>query len=345
MTTWENKPPQRFLVISTTGIGDTLMSTPALRALRESFPRSDIHFVVYSTRRELILGNPHLNRVFIYRNNIFSRILLLFKTLPYRYDHILVFHANDDILNFLPWFRYGTCLNRQGFEDPRNRIFPLRNLPRHSVKKRMALVEHLSGNSSHDYRYEFRLSSEPIRWAAGKLQDWGMGPGDRLVGFQLGTAGAFRRWPPEYFAEVAKYLRARYKVKILVNASAEEKYLVKNFAKHLGDRDFFFHGGTTIARAGALIQACSLFITPDTGPMHIAIGLGVPLIALFVPPDPEETGPLDYAKAIVIKKERPCNPCLVRKCGDNFCVRQISVEEVCQAADRILTAAKGFPGR
>jgi ADP-heptose:LPS heptosyltransferase len=341
----ESKSPTRFLVVSTTGIGDTLMATPALRALRESFPQSDIHFIVYSTRRELILRNPHLNRIFNYRNNFFSRTLLYFKTRPFRYDYVLVFHANDDMLNFLPWFRYGSCLNRQGLEDSGNRIFAIRKFPKHSVKKRLAMVEYIGGKHSEDYRYEFYLAPEAIQWAKNRLEHWGVSPGERVVGLQLGTAGAFRRWPPEHFAGVAKYLRARYGAKILINASAEEKDLVRDFAKHLGDPDFFFHGGTTIARAGALIQACSLFITPDTGPMHMAIGLGVPLIALFVPPDPEETGPLNYAKAAVIKKERPCNPCLVRKCVDNFCVRQISVEEVCQAADRILTPDKDFAGR
>ncbi len=335
----------RFLVISTTGIGDTLMGTPALRALRESFPQSDIHFIVYSTRRDLIAGNPHINRIFNYRNNIFSRILLYFRTRPVRYDYVLVFHANDDMLNFLRWFRYGFCLNRQGFEDSGNKIFSIKKYPKHSVKKRLAMVEYIGGKHSEDYRYEFHLASEPVQWAKSRLSHWGVSSGEYVVGFQLGTAGAFRRWPPESFAEVAKYLRGKYGARILINASAEEKDLVNDFAKHLGDSDFFFHGGTTLARAAALIQACSLFITPDTGPMHMAIGLGIPLLALFVPPDPEETGPLDYAKALVIRKDRPCDPCLVRKCPDNFCVRQISVDEVCQAADRILTGQKEIAQR
>jgi ADP-heptose:LPS heptosyltransferase len=328
--------PLRILAICTTGIGDTLMSTPAIRALREAFPRSEIHFVVYSTRKDLLWGNPHLNRVFHYRNNIFSRILLYFKTRPYRYDYIFVFQANDDMLSFLRWFRYGICLNRQNIADPLRRILCLKNLPKHNVKKRLALVEHISGKHTEDYHYELRLRPEAIRWAQNKLQKWGIRSEDRLVGLQLGAAGAFRRWPPDLFAQVAKYLRAKYRAKILVNASPEENELVRSFAKNIGDQDFFFHGKTTIAQAAALIQTCSLFITPDTGPMHMAIALGVPLIALFVPPDPDETGPLDYPKAIVIKKERLCDPCLFRKCQDNFCVRQITAEEVCREADRIL---------
>ena len=339
-TSGGRRMPERFLVISTTGIGDTLMATPALRALRERFPQSQIHFVVYSTRRDLVLRNPHLDRIFAYRNNIFSRFLLYLQTRRCRYDVVLVFHANDDILKLLPRLRFGACYNRQGIQNPQRKIFSLHPPERHSIKKRLAMVEQISGSHSEDYRYEFRLKEGMARWADAKLREWGLAPGELLVGLQLGAAGAFRRWPAESFAEVARRLRAKHQAKIFVNASVEEAELVRDFAKNLGDQDFFFHPRTQISQAAALIGSCSLFITPDTGPMHVAIGLGVPLIALFVPPDPEETGPLDYPGAVVIKKERTCSPCLVRKCLDNFCVRQITPEEVCNAADRLLGARR-----
>jgi ADP-heptose:LPS heptosyltransferase len=338
---------ERFLVISTTGIGDTLMATPALRALRTRFPESEIDFVVYSTRRDLVRGNPHLDRIFPYRNNLFSRLFLYLQTRRRRYDFVLVLHANDDILNFLPRLRFGACYNRQGFQDSGRRIFALDPPAKHSIRKRMAMVEHIGGGHSQDYRYEFNLAEEDRKWAAGKLKEWGVGPEERLVGLQLGTAGAFRRWPVESFAEVARYLRARHRARIFVNASAEERGLVRRLSECLGDREFLCRPGAKLAQAAALIRSCALFITPDTGPMHMAIGLGVPLVALFVPPDPEETGPLDYPRAIVIQKERPCSPCLVRECPDNFCVRQITPDEVCAAADRLLSegAPSGGPKR
>ena len=84
------------------------------------------------------------------------------------------------------------------------------------------------------------------------------------------------------------------------------------------------------------MKKCSVFISNDTGPMHMAVGLGVPLIGLFCPTGSDMTGPLEYSGAIAIQKPMPCSPCRVRDCPDNFCMRQISVEEVCQAAERIL---------
>ncbi len=73
--------------------------------------------------------------------------------------------------------------------------------------------------------------------------------------------------------------------------------------------------------------------------MHMSIGLRVPLIALFCPTDHRETGPLGYEKSIVIQKSIPCTPCLTRRCRDNFCLKQITVEEVCRAADGIFTGS------
>ncbi len=92
-----NNRPRYFLVISNTGIGDTLMGTPALRALRQSFPESQIHLLVNSQRKDLVAGNPHVDRILGYRNNPLFRALLFFRTLPFHYDAVLVFHANEDI--------------------------------------------------------------------------------------------------------------------------------------------------------------------------------------------------------------------------------------------------------
>jgi len=70
--------------------------------------------------------------------------------------------------------------------------------------------------------------------------------------------------------------------------------------------------------------------------MHLAVALGVPVISLFCPTELEDTGPLGYDKGLIIQKPRTCEPCLKRDCSDNFCMRQISVEEVCRAAERML---------
>jgi ADP-heptose:LPS heptosyltransferase len=331
--------PERFLVISTTAIGDTLMGTPALRALRESFPHSKIEVLVNTKRKELLWGNPHVDRIIGYRNNSLYRKYLSWKFRNRFYDHVLIFHANEDVLGIFDALQYGDCLSRQNIEDPSKRIYRLRDLPPHSIQRRLAMIARVGGKSSEDYRYTFLLPKAANRWAANLLARWDIHSGDLLVGFQLGSNDRFKCWPMESFIEVARHLHSHYGAKIFLNASPQEKKMVREFLKGFGEGDVFFHLGTRVAQSAALIRACSLFISPDTGPMHMAIGLQVPLIALFCPTDCRETGPLGYEKAMVIQKPLICNPCTTRRCRNNECMRQITVEEVCAAADKFLACS------
>lgn len=340
----DRKTPERFLVISTTAIGDTLMGTPALRALRESFPHARIEVMVHSRRKGLLRANPHVDQIIPYRNNGLYRWFLSRKLRNRFYDRVLIFHANDDVLRIFRNLRYGDCFTRQNLADPAKRIFRLENLPRHSILKRMALVEKMGGAFSADYQYAMALPEAAIRWAAAALSRWGLLPTDRIVGFQLGANDPFKCWPVENFAGVARRLHSRYGAKIYLNATRQEKNLVKEFLKSFGERDVFYHWGGAVSQSAALIRACSLFVSPDTGPMHMAIALQVPLIALFCPTDCRDTGPLGYEKARIIQKAPTCNPCRSRGCQDNFCMKQITVEEVCEAADRILGPSRETPG-
>jgi ADP-heptose:LPS heptosyltransferase len=314
------------------------MGTPALRALRESFPESEVHLVVNAQRREVVARNPHVDRVLPYRNNLFHRLLLFFRRLPY-YDTVLVFHANDDIWGVLDAVRYGVCHTRQDFQDARRRVFKLDSLPRHSIQKRLALVEIAGGKKTEDFRYEFSIPPNLQGWAAEHLKERGIFPQDPLVGLQLGATDLFKCWPVEFFAQTARRLRSSRGAKIYVNAAPAEKELVERFLDLAGEEGILVTPGEDLLRSAALIQRCHVFITPDTGPMHMAIALGVPLIGLFCPTNVEDTGPLGYDKAVILRKEKTCQPCQNRGCKDNFCMRQITVEEVCGAAERVLDAA------
>ncbi|HSR13549.1 MAG TPA: glycosyltransferase family 9 protein [Thermodesulfobacteriota bacterium] len=334
--------PGSFLVVSTTGIGDLLMGTPALRVLRESFPGSRIDVLVNAKRRELVARNPHIDGVIGYRNNFLFRTGLFFRMLATRYDFVLVFHANEDLWQILRVVNYGICYNRQNYHDPALRVIPLVSLPRHSIGKRMALVEKAGGKASADYRYEYSVALEDQRWAGEELRRRGFSEKDRFLGIQLGAADRFKCWPVESFAEAARVLRSRHGVNIYLNASSAERALAEHFLALFGREGVWVGGEDSLSRSAALIRQCSVFITPDTGPMHLAIALGVPLIGLFCPTELEETGPLECDIAVAIRKPRTCRPCLNRGCVDNFCMKQITVEEVCAAADRILE--RGLPG-
>ncbi len=265
------------------------MGTPALRALRESFPESEIHILVHSKRKELLQENPHVDRILGYRDNGVCRAILFFKTFRSPYDTILIFHANDDVWKILKILRYRVCYNRQGFAAEDRSVFSLGSLPKHSVQKRLALVQRAGGKESSDTRYEYSVPPSRVRWASEQWNKWGLSPEERMVGMQLGAADSFKTWPVESFVEVARHLRLQG-VKIYLNASPAERKLTRRFLDLAGSGGIFFNPEKTLSHSAALIQRCSFFITPDTGPMHLALALGVPVIGLFCPTELERHG-------------------------------------------------------
>lgn len=330
-----------FLVISTTGIGDALMGTPALRALRESFPQSRIHLLLHAKKRDLFRMNPHVDFLWEYRDNPIYRSYLGWKTRFIDYDHVLVFHANDDLWKILRHIRYRDCYTRQKFHDPKRRVFSVDTLARHSILKRMALVERVGGKSTEDYHYELAIPESQIRWAREKIKTWKGEEKGPLIGFQLGANDRFKCWPVEHFVELARRFRKNFGAHIFLNGAREDEDLIGEFRRLYGSEGVSYNLELTLIQSAAILKSCSLFISPDTGPMHMAIGLQVPLVALFSPTPPEETGPLHYDRAVVIQKPLPCEPCLSRKCTDPICMRQITVEEVFAAAENILGRGQG----
>jgi ADP-heptose:LPS heptosyltransferase len=328
--------PVHFMVISTTGIGDALMGTPALRALRESFPQSRIHLLLHAKKRDLFRMNPHVDSLWEYRDNPIYRSYLGWKTRFIVYDHVLVFHANDDLWKILRHLRYRDCYTRQKFHDPERKVFSVETLARHSIQKRLALVERVGGRSTANYRYELSVPESQIRWAGERIQIWKGSNRAPLIGFQLGANDRFKCWPVEHFVELARRFRKALGAHIFLNGAREDEDLISEFQRLYGSEGLSFNLEFTLMQSAAILRSCALFVSPDTGPMHMAIGLQVPLVALFAPTAAEETGPLNYDRAAVIQKPPSCEPCLTRRCTDPICMRQISVEEVFAASMRLL---------
>ncbi len=148
--------------------------------------------------------------------------------------------------------------------------------------------------------------------------------------------GSAKRWPAERYAELASLLQSRMRAQVLIIGSSGETPLAEAIASRMSERPHILTGKTSLPRLAALLIISDLFVTNDSGPMHLANVLKVPLVALFGPTDPARTGPKQQP-AIVIHKEAPCWPCLYRQCPfDHRCMMNISSEEVLQACQKLL---------
>jgi heptosyltransferase-2 len=176
--------------------------------------------------------------------------------------------------------------------------------------------------------------SEPDRAAARELLGrQGAGPAGPVIGLNPGAAyGGAKRWPAERFAAVADALASQYDARVLIFGSAGELALAHQVASHMTTRPMILAGKTTLGQLMGLIEHCGLFITNDSGPMHLAAALGVPQLAIFGSTSEQATGPLSD-RARIIKHPVECNPCFLRECPTDFrCMLEISVNEVVEAA-------------
>jgi heptosyltransferase-2 len=285
---------KRILVVSTTGMGDSLWGTPALRALKKSFPDADIHFLVNSHWETLFVGNPNIDRIITYSPKWFHQPLIGLKLLGCRYDHVLIFHANKDFTRLLPWLRYRSLLAHQTSawipEKNRIRIDALV----HGIQRRLILILKI-GVDPEGGQMEIIFNEADKRDATMFLEQKSLSP-QNYIYINIGASGAHRRWPEDRFLALAEKILQQTDYKIILGGGPGEKQHIHEMRKKLDPDRCSDSIGVPLKSDSYIISQARLLITCDTGPMHIGFALKVPTVALFGPYDPRGTGPFDLKK-------------------------------------------------
>ncbi len=175
------------------------------------------------------------------------------------------------------------------------------------------------------------LKEEEVLEARERLKTFKIDPvKDTIIGINPGAAfGEAKCWPKERFIELTKKLAALPHIKILYFGDSLTAPLVHQICDAQGENVINLAARTTLRELLALISLSTVFLTNDSGPMHIADALGTPLVALFGSTSDVKTGP--YKGGIVIHKHVSCSPCYKKVCPIDFrCMKQIEVEEVFQ---------------
>ena len=330
-----------LLLVNTTGIGDTILSTPAWQALRERFPDARISLMVHQRRRDVVSHNPFVDNIITYRKFVYFPRLIR-KLCSLHIDKAIIFHGNDP--DILPLVFLGGAKEIIGYQKrtklPYFLTTALKELPDHFITAQMKLAEAAGGDMeagptgfflTHEEREQAKLFLEQ-----NKINS------PFTIGILPGAGRAYKRWPPDRFAAVITHMLQKFNTDVIIFGSKKERALAQKVEdlsiKHAKSR----HDGKLINTAGslnlresaALMEKLNLFITNDSGPLHIVMALGIPTVALFCPSDPG--GLLSPAKnhvLKVIKKHPPCKPCITKRCKHPFCMEQISAEEVIKASE------------
>ncbi|MFZ5774837.1 MAG: lipopolysaccharide heptosyltransferase II [Thermodesulfobacteriota bacterium] len=339
--------PDRILIRSTNWIGDAIMTTPAVRTIRQNFPDAEITILAYPWVADIFRASPHVDRVMLYQrkgsHQGLAGLWRLGRELAQeRFDlAILLQNAFEAAL----LARLAAIPVRAGYRrDGRGlllthgvRIQPaVRKL--HQVHYYQGLLQELGLRRGPDQLF-LRLSEQDNAWADDFLA---RNAGRPVVGLNPGAAyGPAKRWPAERYARLAARLAAEMGASLLVFGTEADREAASVIAAAAPGRVSDLAGKTTLAQAMALIGRCDAFVTNDSGLMHVAAAQETPLVAIFGSTDHVATGPFS-ARAVVVRKEMACSPCLKPQCKKNdfACMLALEVEDVYEAT-RALLAGKG----
>ena len=341
-----NNENLRILLVRNDKIGDLVLATPAIRALRETYPKSYIAMLVNDYARDVVVGNPDIDEVIVEHKGELNEFLKLLKEVKGR--------RFDVAIILFPFFRTAllALLGRiplrisTGFKFYQfffNRLIYLRRSKgvKHEIDYNLDLVR-LIGADTINKKPCIPVSREDEEYVDRFLKGIGMKNDDILIGLNPGSGFSARKWREEYFGELAVIFKQRLGAKVLILWGPDERELAEKVLKlSNGTAELAFE--TKIKQLASLIKRCNLIVTNNTGPMHIAAAVGAPMVELFDPKwacSPVRWGHPENGN-IILKPDIDCTKkCNSEECGHFDCMDRITVEMVFAASKNVL-AGKG----
>ena len=326
--------PQSFLIVSTTGLGDTLWATPAIRALRQTYPESLISILTSPLGYQVLEHNKNIDEFFVLNSsNLFSLLRYLPALKKRSFDAILFFHASQRfVLPLCALLEAPQIIGTSEINKDLDFLLTksLNNRHEHEITRRLEIAKEV-GVRVGDYSLEMTTGKEELLIIQRLLERHGIPSHIPLVGFHPGAKNTFKQWPPECFIEVGKRLTQHLGCQILVTGDHSEALLILDIASKIPGA-IPIAGELNLPSFTALLKKMMVFITNDTGPMHLAFAANTPTVAIFGATDPNKCGPFHVKNATVIATQKTCFPCLKKECAEPFCLLQISPEAVYDAA-------------
>ncbi len=350
----DNRPP-RLLIVRLSALGDVLHTLPVLSGLRARFPRARIDWVVEDRAVDLLRHRRDVDRVVVYPRKALSRSLkglpnpLRFGAEAARFLRTLRAGDYDVAIDLQGNLKSGAVTRlsgarlRYGFgrgaSREANHLFTTRRwappaVMRHRVERNLGLVSALIGEPLPYVLPGFPVPEDATQTARELVAGLGVN-GDGYVVLHPGTSGfgAFKRWPPERFGQVAQRLAADG-LDVVVTHSPVEQDLATQVveASRQSARALQTPSLSVLAEVTRNARA---FVGADTGPLHLAGLVGTPLLGLFGPKDPAVYGPYGVRAngtpgvlSTLTKDDVACRPCTLRRCADPLCMRTMAPDEV-----------------
>lgn len=336
MADYQPENVQRILLVSSTALGDTVLSTAAMVAVREHFPAARITALIHRDYLSLFQPADFLDDLIAYYggySHFFSTLLALRRTRP---DIALILHGNEPQATPLAYLAGARFI----FKLPNTSRFAflLSNpVPRltwadmgHGMMQRLKTAQ-LAGVQIEGARMRLPIPNLTREMVARWLAEQGVTATDIVIGFQAGASSRGRMWPVAHFVALARQLLAVHPAyRFVITGAPHERLRCEEIAKGIGAAAIIAAGALPIEMLPALVQRCAVLVTGDTGTLHVAVAIDTPTVSLFAVSGPDVSGPAyDLERHIVIHHPAPAG---VRSKTDNDrWMAQIPSDEVAVA--------------
>ncbi|HYQ48182.1 MAG TPA: lipopolysaccharide heptosyltransferase I [Thermodesulfovibrionales bacterium] len=330
---------KKILIVKPSSLGDVVHSLPFLNAVHECFPDAEVHWVIAKGLEGLLDGHPMITRLIVINKDLWKKISRAGDTVrelrqlyrDLRREHYDLVADLQGLLRsgLITMATHATV--RVGFSEARegSRLFYTMKVKGgrgiHAVDRYMKMAAEIGCPAD---RIAFPFPPKSSENGRIKTLLDGLGPYAVIV---PGARWKTKIWPAENFGRVAAGLRVRS----VVIGSSSDRGIADRVVVSSRGRAISLAGETDLPELIALMRTASLVITNDSGPMHIGAALNVPVVAVFGPTSPVQTGP--YGKDhIILQANEPCSPCFKRECADMKCMTNITPEKVLEKTEAIL---------
>lgn len=313
-------------------VGDIVMATPAFACLREGLPGTQITALIRPYARGLIEDAPWFDRIVDCDDKSLAGTLQVRAALREAPPEAGLLFTNSTH----SWltFRLAGVKRLYGYRRGLRRWALAGGPPAPAGPEPMQayylnLCRHLGFSPPAKPRPALYLGRAAAAAGEALLRGYGIAPGDRVIGMNPGASfGSSKCWPPEHFARLAELLQGALGCKLLLLVAPGEEAIARSIAAQSRARIIdTSRRPASLAELKALVRRCQLLVTNDTGPRHLAVAFGLPVVVLMGPTDPIYTAS-NLEATTVLRRDLPCSPCHRKTCplGHHDCMKQVTPE-------------------
>ncbi len=332
-----------ILVVKLTAVGDVVLITAALKALRAKFPQAHIYCLTSPEASPVLQRCPYLTGIILFdpKDKQFGAVCRMGRELRrYRFDKVIDLQNNriSHWLSFLaaPKDSYGYDNGKFSFLLSKKIKNDIKDIP--PVEHQFRILKMLGIDYHPDLRLELWPSAKDEAYVQGLLESEWLDSKQLFIGLNVAASAHWssKNWPLEHMARLCDILGAK-NIRVILTGQDKDKALVRQLIAKAKAKPASFVGKTNILQLAALIKRCKAYVGPDSAPLHVAASQGVPVIALFGPTDPKRHMP-PVSAGLVINKALKCSPCYSGVCKINTqaCMKEISPEEVAKQVLKLI---------